>query len=453
MTDDTHTAQWIRGLVKAVSWHFQIWLILQWIEKIGSEHFCTACSDSTGSTLLARQLLHQDFPHILSVADICHHLNNTSKDIVKLKFFDVPIKIIRSSIKTFSKSHPAKSALKAARRQKQTGPGLEAIGKTHFVTLTLSAISVRRTLPALQQVFSTPQKFDFVVEQTITDTDYGYPQEVQDDILNILNQRTAQLFTPGYLSLDLLKDNNVNPLIPTDSTTITRLEEIGIRHPRLYCFIFKYLAELASNEARYGRQKEFTMWQGRAQDLFTQFSNELKAYSWGRYPFDNPFPRDAPMEETIIWWRNSLTNDGTSVILPHLAIKLYAIRINSMADERTGSTFTAFTPANCNCMSIETMGGKTMVYQFNHQEERIRCDALSNTVGPVKVKKFRDVKHKVYGGKASDKGTEDVEKVDGSEKAPIDEDDTWLSDDEEPEGNNEEETSSAAAKNTSSVGI
>ncbi|KAF5347084.1 hypothetical protein D9758_011665 [Tetrapyrgos nigripes] len=149
MMDDTHTAQWIRGLVKA------------WIEKISSERFCAACSDNTGNTLLAQQLLHQDFPHILSVANICHHLNNTSKDIVKLKFFDVPIKIIHSSLKTFSKSHPAKSALKVARHQKQTGPGLEATGKTRFVTLTLSAILVHRTLLALQQVFSTPQKFDF----------------------------------------------------------------------------------------------------------------------------------------------------------------------------------------------------------------------------------------------------------------------------------------------------
>ncbi|KAF5334468.1 hypothetical protein D9758_017563 [Tetrapyrgos nigripes] len=125
MMDDTHTVQWIRGLVKA------------WIEKIGSE------------------------PTASRLPNICHHLNNTSKDIVKLKFFDVPIKIIRSSLKTFSKSHPAKSALKVARHQKQTGPGLEATGKTHFVTLTLSAISVHRTLPALQQVFSTPQNLDF----------------------------------------------------------------------------------------------------------------------------------------------------------------------------------------------------------------------------------------------------------------------------------------------------
>ncbi|KAF5335638.1 hypothetical protein D9758_014790 [Tetrapyrgos nigripes] len=293
-TDDTHTAQWIRGLVKP------------WIEKIGSECFCAACSNSTGNTLLARQLLHQDFPHILSVANICHHLNNTSKDIVKLKFFDVPIKIIRSSLKTFSKSHPAKSALKVARCQKQTGPSLEAIGKTHFVTLTLSAISVCRTLPALQQVFSTPQKFDFEYKEYFQPANHklkarkfeddleqlvavGLPiakalaclesnhanaadvfvfwhAEVQDDILDILNQCTAQLFTPdgrlyngvylvtvylnaGYLSSDLLKDNNVNPLTPTDSTTITCLEEIGIHHPLLYCFVFKYLAELASNEA------------------------------------------------------------------------------------------------------------------------------------------------------------------------------------------------------------
>ncbi|KAF5373611.1 hypothetical protein D9758_000928 [Tetrapyrgos nigripes] len=236
------------------------------------------------------------------------------------------------------------------------------------------------------------------------------------------------LFLSGYLSSDLFKDSDINPLEPTDPDTVSRLEETGIRLPRLYCFVFKYLFEIAANEARYGQRNEFTVWKGRAQDLLNALSTELKAYSRGRYPFDNPFPCDASTEEIIIWWRNCLTNDGTAVILPHVAIKLYAIRVNSMADERTGSTFTAFTPASRSSMSVETMGGKTMVYQFYRQEEKIARSKAAQ--GPIKLKKFHHLKHKLYSGKASEKRTGDIEKVDGSEEVPEAEDDSWLSDDE-----------------------
>ncbi|KAF5350799.1 hypothetical protein D9758_010377 [Tetrapyrgos nigripes] len=463
-TDEAHTAEWIKGLVKA------------WIERIGPERFCATCSDSTGNTLLARQLLHQQYPHILSVADICHHLNNTNKDIVKLKYFEETIKIVRSTLKTFKRSHAAKSLLKAARRQLQSGAGLESIGKTQFVTIILSSLLVQRTLPALQKFFQTPQHFEFdykdyfqptshrlkarkfeddleqlvsvglpiaksltclesndanpadvfifwhaacfEIERIVKDLDNSYPQEVQDDILDILNCCQGQLFGPGgrlyngvylvaaylnagYLSSDLFKDSDINPLEPTDPDTVS---------------------------PRYGQRNEFTVWKGRAQDLLNALSTELKAYSRGRYPFNNPFPRDASTEEIIIWWRNCLTNDGTAVILPHVAIKLYAIRVNSMADERTGSTFTAFTPANCSSMSVETMGGKTMVYQFYRQEEKIARSKAAQ--GPIKLKKFHHLKHKLYSGKASEKRTGDIEKVDGSEEVPEAEDDSWLSDDE-----------------------
>ncbi|KAF5366171.1 hypothetical protein D9758_005756 [Tetrapyrgos nigripes] len=442
-------------------------------------------------------------PTVSSHTDICHHLNNTNKDIVKLKYFEETIKIVRSTLKTFKRSHAAKSLLKAARHQLQSGASLESIGKTQFVTITLSSLSVQRTLPALQKVFQIPQHFEFdykdyfqptshsfkarkfeddlerlvsvglpiaksltclesndanpadvfifwhaacfEIERIVKDSDNSYPQEVQDDILDILNRRQGQLFGPGgrlynrvylvaaylnagYLSSDLFKDSDINPLEPTDPDTVSRLEETGIRLPRLYCFVFKYLFEIAANEARYGQRNEFTVWKGRAQDLLNALSTELKAYSRGRYPFNNPFPRDASTEEIIIWWRNCLTNDGTAVILPHVAIKLYAIRVNSMADEHTGSTFTAFTPANRSSMSVETMGGKTMVYQFYRQEEKIARSKAAQ--GPIKLKKFHHLKHKLYSGKASEKRTGDIEKVDGSEEVPEAEDDSWLSDDE-----------------------
>ncbi|THU97666.1 hypothetical protein K435DRAFT_618337, partial [Dendrothele bispora CBS 962.96] len=241
-TDDSHTGEWIKGLIKP------------WIEKIGFERFCATCSDSTGNTLLARQLLAKDFPTVLPIADICHHLDNTNKDIVKIKYFDEVVKIIRGTIKSFSVSHAGKSALKKARQQLRVGAGLEAIGNTRFVTVILSAISIQRNLEAIKRALASSERFDFEyskyfqvvqksygrnfeakleqliavglpiakaltclesndanpadvfifwhavifhIEKTITDEENDYPPEVQEEILTILNFRHSQLFCPG----------------------------------------------------------------------------------------------------------------------------------------------------------------------------------------------------------------------------------------------------------------
>jgi hypothetical protein len=88
----------------------------------------------------------------LNLADIVHHIGNTIKDIAKLPYFQKPIKIIRAVITKFHMSHPGIAELKTARKEVRTGPGLEAIGKTQFGTLILSAASVQRTIPAIKRV-------------------------------------------------------------------------------------------------------------------------------------------------------------------------------------------------------------------------------------------------------------------------------------------------------------
>ncbi|THU97974.1 hypothetical protein K435DRAFT_587640, partial [Dendrothele bispora CBS 962.96] len=217
------------------------------IEKIGFERFCAACSDSTGNTLLARHLLVEIYPNIFSLADICHHLDNTNKDLVKISFFDKTVKVIRGTISSFTKSHAGKSALQKAREELRIGAGLQAIGKTWFVTIILSALSVQRNIPAIKRALEN-SSFDFVrfyfslwsrkfedslqqlidiglpiakaltcmesndanpadvflfwhavvfgIERIITDEDNGYPTDVQEQILAVLNHRHSQLFCP-----------------------------------------------------------------------------------------------------------------------------------------------------------------------------------------------------------------------------------------------------------------
>lgn len=121
---------------------------------IGRDKFCAVICDSTGNTRASRRLTVLEVPTALNVADIVHHISNTLKDIVKLEFFAGAIKIIRGVITKFhsNSSHLGNAELNAARKELHTGPGLEAIGKTRFGTLILSARSVQRTAPALKRV-------------------------------------------------------------------------------------------------------------------------------------------------------------------------------------------------------------------------------------------------------------------------------------------------------------
>ena len=88
----------------------------------------------------------------MNLADIVHHISNTIKDIAKPPYFKKPIKIIRGVITKFHTSHLGSAKLKTTCKELQTGPGLEAIGKTWFGTLILSAASVQCTIPAIKQV-------------------------------------------------------------------------------------------------------------------------------------------------------------------------------------------------------------------------------------------------------------------------------------------------------------
>ncbi|KAF5309688.1 hypothetical protein D9758_018991 [Tetrapyrgos nigripes] len=101
-TDESHTGEWIKVLA------------MKWINEVGPARFAASCSDSTGNTLLARHLIVDAVPTILSIADCCHHLDNMNKDIVKLTYFQEPITVIRGTIKSFSQSHVGKSELEKA---------------------------------------------------------------------------------------------------------------------------------------------------------------------------------------------------------------------------------------------------------------------------------------------------------------------------------------------------
>ncbi|TFK57954.1 hypothetical protein BDN72DRAFT_966451, partial [Pluteus cervinus] len=139
-TKDHHTATWIHDLV------------FKTMNEIGPSRFSSVVSDSTSNTRGARQKLVKTFPTLVPLADICHHISNTIKDIVRVKFFQDVIAVVRKTIAKFHKSHIGISELEAARKLLGIKRGLEKIGKTRFATIIHSAKSVQRNLPALKKV-------------------------------------------------------------------------------------------------------------------------------------------------------------------------------------------------------------------------------------------------------------------------------------------------------------
>ncbi|KAG5634248.1 hypothetical protein H0H81_002717, partial [Sphagnurus paluster] len=139
-TRESHTGKWIANFVLSV------------MRTIGIELFIAVSSDSTGNTHLSRAIIETTQPSILNLPNAMHHLNNTLKQISSLPYFKQLIKRVRTVIKYFKHSKPVKAMLKDIRISQGLGPGLESIGKTRFSTLTWSAESVRRCLPAIRDL-------------------------------------------------------------------------------------------------------------------------------------------------------------------------------------------------------------------------------------------------------------------------------------------------------------
>ncbi|KAF5309689.1 hypothetical protein D9758_018990 [Tetrapyrgos nigripes] len=259
-----------------------------------------------------------------------------------------------------------------------------------------------------------------------------FPLDAKNKILSVLNHRHKQLFepngrlynpaylvaaflNPAYLNSDLFRDADINSEQPLSADIIQKLESASICHPRTFYGILAYLLELGSNEVEYGGLDFFTKWRGRASAFKETLKNELLTYAQGRFPFNLPFERGASTTLVIQWWKSCICEN--IYILPYLAVKLYSIRINSMEEERTGSTFTWMTPAVRNRLSVEMKGSKTQIHRYYQTQEA--CESGKKTE-QKKQKKFTNVKNSFY--RMSKSSCEQVSRE--MEEAELD--DSWL---------------------------
>jgi hypothetical protein len=56
------------------------------IDDVGSDRFGAIVSDHASNMVLAKKLVNQTYPHIISLRCIEHHINLISSDIMKLDY-------------------------------------------------------------------------------------------------------------------------------------------------------------------------------------------------------------------------------------------------------------------------------------------------------------------------------------------------------------------------------
>ncbi|KAG6806944.1 hypothetical protein H0H92_009504, partial [Tricholoma furcatifolium] len=415
---------------------------------IGIDRFSAISSDDTGNTHLARQILESAHPNIINLPDPLHHLNNTFKEISALPFFQPLIKILRVVLKFFKQSKPARVKLKDLRIRNGLGPGLESIGKTRFLTHVWSAESLRRLLPAIRTLatgsdIDVPKYQNLFQSNTLTTlqleillnqylavglgparavecleaastnvadvylyclavlrkiTDALDTHSLPDHIRAILVRRWRQFFIngptnihlcgfylhPRYVQSSVFK--NPNPL--TFNITLPSKQPspvpAGVRNPKTFLEVAKYLHHIAVNEIMHGNDPILLSYKNRPKTFTKAFQAQFTAYAQRTYPFAMPIGAE---QDPLDWWIGIKGQPNTDV-LSAIAIKIFSATPHSMADERTMSAISIYNSALRNKLSVDIMVAMTQIKNFYRKQQGIK---LRKSARPHPVVKFYNI--------------------------------------------------------------
>ncbi|KAF8581806.1 hypothetical protein K439DRAFT_1513241 [Ramaria rubella] len=381
------------------------------VRAIGPKNFAATGSDNTGNTHNAHQDLVEIFPTISNFADVCHHINLTIGDITKLPFFKEGVSRLSEIITYFSKSYHANAALKEIQKEEGVAHGLEKIGNTRFGMVAQAVNSLIDCYPLIQKLiqdkcintkyFTHPRiSLEFqlflshyssiitplakaikTLESTHTtpadvfmlwlvilamakelfekppDTT-GIPHGFANKNLNnpknvdylksdIIKQRNPQAsgFTPSGLTADGQDDSQFTPFLNT------------------YKQVKEYLKKVMQEELRAG-YRPFLKQLG-VKKAVEKFCAQLMAYSRREWPFN----AELQSSNIVGWWR-TLSENPEADVLSFLAIKLYSICPNSMADERTASTFTWLNSAVRNRQLVKNIVNMVHIWQCYMREHK-----------------------------------------------------------------------------------
>ncbi|EIM86966.1 uncharacterized protein STEHIDRAFT_157253 [Stereum hirsutum FP-91666 SS1] len=290
---------------------FMVALISEVAEDIGTTRIGCILSNGATACVLARKMSVAQFLKVaIALPNVCHLLNLLIKDIVRISCFKPIMTVICSTITVFHSSHGCFADLKISREHHRIGRGLEVIGKTRFATSVRSARSVQNNTPAIKDVVQTRKKYTLKL--------FG------DGRVSSKVYRAAAYLNPNYLRSDLSLAEEPIDTLP------------GLRYPLLLHSVGEYLNELATRR--------------------------LSHTGEGMPPFH------LPLDETKLYglrkWWEGLIGHADGQILPHLAIKILSIHINSMPEEHTVSNMNNTQPKNRNRMFTDMNGDRVQIRQY-----------------------------------------------------------------------------------------
>jgi hypothetical protein len=103
--------------------------------NIGLKKFVAVVSDAESAMQMARRLISEKFPHILSIRCMAHHVNLITNDIIKLNFAKNTFKKCQIIITFFKTSYRANAQLQEDISLSFTkGGGLKTSTKTRWST-------------------------------------------------------------------------------------------------------------------------------------------------------------------------------------------------------------------------------------------------------------------------------------------------------------------------------
>ncbi|KAG8697572.1 hypothetical protein FRC09_007774 [Ceratobasidium sp. 395] len=214
------------------------------------------------------------------------------------------------------------------------------------------------------------------------DSELGIPDDVMKKIVSIANNRysgmvlalgreayiSTFILNPQYRDSDILRRNNLNPLrtgivVLRSSVILQTPEDAELARlfpcfPRLALFLKKvFCQELAAGLIL--AAADFSNDEEGVHRLIQAFKSQLAAFLRGEYPFILPsaIPTDfSPLQ----FWTEKEKHPDANLLAP-VAVKLFSVVPNSMAEERTVSCFTKLNSKDRSSQKVSTLVHMTRI--------------------------------------------------------------------------------------------
>ncbi|KAJ7828008.1 hypothetical protein B0H13DRAFT_1656537, partial [Mycena leptocephala] len=213
----------------------------------------------------------------------------------------------------------------------------------------------------------------------------SFPQSLQDDVCSIVNRRFDEMIhgpsgdlylagfylDPEHVKSPLLFRTTANQLstaislppvaqFSTSNATDKDLRDSMPAYPKVGIFLKKILAK----ELQAGRKDPAFIPYNSGDQILDAFKSQFESYTRQYPPFS---ARSQAWSQPIQYW-TAMSQQEEASILAFLAIKIFSILPNSMAEERTVSRFTRNDSVDRASQDASTIVDMTKIYQHNRRK-------------------------------------------------------------------------------------